>query len=96
MNVWVTTLGSIFIRLLGESQVLLHQDPSHLPGCHLPVVSVGVVVPLDGEEVGVEGEEGGRHQTLLLRPPQAGRQGYVAQFIKNLIIIENLKLGWIL
>ena len=86
---FLTTLGSIFIRLLRYSHVLLHEDASHLPGRHLPVVSVGVVVPLDGEEVGVEGEEGGRHQTLLLGTPQARRQGYVAQFIKNLVKIGN-------
>ena len=47
-------------------------------------MGVGVVVPLDGDEVGVKGEEGRRHQTLLLRPPKTGRQRYVAQLVKNL------------
>ena len=32
-------------------------DPPHLPHGHLPIVGVGVVVPLDGSQVGVEVEE---------------------------------------
>ena len=34
-------------------------DPPHLPHGHLAIVGVGVVVPLDGRQVGVEAEEGG-------------------------------------
>ena len=72
------------VRASDHSLVLLHEDPPHLPRGHLAIVSVGVVVPLYGDEVGVKGEERGRHETLVLRPPQAWRQGQVAQLIKYL------------
>lgn len=44
---------------------LCDHDASHLPHGHLPVVGVGVGVPLDRGQVGVEGEEGGRRQSFL-------------------------------
>ncbi len=46
--------------------LLLDKDASHLPGSHLPEVSDSVVVPLDGVQPRVEGEEGGGQQTLVL------------------------------
>ncbi len=50
--------------------LLLDKDASHLPGSHLPEVSDGVVVSLDGVQPGVEGEEGGGQQTLVLNTRQ--------------------------
>ena len=43
-----STLFITFVTVL-----LLDQDSSHLPGRHLSVVGVGVVVPLDGGKVSV-------------------------------------------
>ena len=43
------------------------QHAPHLPGGHLPVVQVRVVVPLDGGEVPVERQEDRLHQALLGR-----------------------------
>jgi len=57
----------------------------HLPAGHLSIVEVRVVVPLDGGEVGVEGEEGGGQETLLLRPIDAGGDGDVAELVHYLV-----------
>jgi hypothetical protein len=64
---------ALLISLDNDIQVvlLLDKDASHLPGSHLPEVSDGVVVPLDGVQPGVEGEEGGGQQTLVLNTRQS-------------------------
>ena len=67
------------------SQVgIVSEDSPHLPHGHLAVVGVGVVVPLDGGQVGVEGEVDGGHQPLLRLAPQTRRDGQVAQLVHHL------------
>ena len=56
---------------------LLDEDASHLPHGHLAVVGVGVVVPLDGEKVGIIGKVDGTQESIALFTPQTGRDGYV-------------------
>ena len=75
-----STLFITFVTVL-----LLDQDSSHLPGRHLSVVGVGVVVPLDGGQVGVVREEDRLYQTLALLAPEAGRDGDVAELVEDLV-----------
>jgi hypothetical protein len=85
-------------RLHFDIQVvlLLDKDASHLPGSHLPEVSDGVVVPLDGVQPRVEGEEGGGQQTLVLNA--------IVQFVRlchskalsrqsAMLFLQSLELG---
>ena len=71
---------------------MLDQDSSHLPGRHLSVVGVGVVVPLDGGQVGVVGKVDWLQQSLRLLAPETGRDGEVAELVKDLMC---LAVDWI-
>ena len=79
MEPW--NLASLGFSLL---LLLLHHDSPHLPHGHVPVVRIGVVVPLDREQVGLERQEGWWHESLLFGSPQTRRDRYVAQLIKYL------------
>ena len=48
-------------------------------------MSEGVVVPLDGGQVGVVGQVDRLHQALGVLAPETGREGEVAEFIKDLV-----------
>ena len=48
-------------------------------------MSVGVVVPLDGGQVGVVGKIDRLHQALGVLAPQTGREGEVSQLVKDLM-----------
>ena len=75
------------------------KNASHLPGSHLSIVGVRVVVPLDRGQVGVERQENRCNQSLLrwevnkgnkslvlylLCTPDARWNRKVAEFIKHL------------
>ena len=66
-------------------KLLVDENSSHLPGRHFSVVSVGVVVPLDGGQVGVVGKIDRVHQPLSVLAPETGREGEVSQLIKDLM-----------
>ena len=71
------------------SVLIVDQDASHLPGRHLSIVSVGVVIPLDRGQVSIVWEEHRRHQTLLLLPPKTGWNGEVTLLIKHLVTLTK-------
>ena len=73
------------VMIIQSNRRLFDKDSSHLPHGHLPVVGVGVVVPLDGGEVGVVGQEDGGQQSFVLLSPETGRDGDVAELIKYLV-----------
>ena len=56
-----------------------------MPHGHLAVVCVGVVVPLDGDQVGVVWKVDGLHQPLAVLAPETGRDGDVAELVKYLM-----------
>ena len=67
------------------SQVgIVSEDSPHLPHGHLAVVGVGVVVPLDGGQVGVVREVDRGHQPLLSLAPQTRRDGQVTKLVHHL------------
>ena len=68
----------VFSVIIHSIRRLFDEDASHLPHGHVPVVGVGVVVPLDGEEVGIVGKVDWRQQALALFTPETGRDGNVS------------------
>ena len=52
-------------------------------------MSVCVVVPLDGGQVGIIGQEDRSHQTLILLTPETRRNGQVAFLIHDLMTLAK-------
>ena len=67
----------------------MDKDSSHLPGCHLSIMSVGVVVPFDGGQVGIIGQEDWCHQALIFFTPETRWDGKVALFIHDLMALAK-------
>ena len=70
------------VMIIQSNRRLFDEDSSHLPHGHLPVVGVGVVVPLDRQKIGVVGKVDWLQETLALFTPQTRRDGNVSLISK--------------